>query len=204
VIANALYDCQHFGDAIAIRDPEDFTKDMKLLILHGGEDISPSIYGEVPVYTGAPEKPSPRDEIEMCLVKRAWELGIPVLGICRGAQLVCAMLGGKLYQHVSGHTTGGHRMFIPSEGNRAIVTNSFHHQMMIPKDGEVLAHAGHYSAIRFRESGEEMEAITEPEVVFWEKARTLAVQGHPEWDEHRNTKGIYAYTKAKLFHLFGV
>lgn len=66
------------------------------LIIGGGDDISPEHYGgdlEAPVRTD-PE----RDELEMRWIGYALESGLPMLGICRGAQLINVMLGGQLHQ----------------------------------------------------------------------------------------------------------
>src|SRR5438067_2150266 len=74
------------------------------LVIWGGADISPSIYGEpVGPRTGAGHEPSFRDRTEMAAVDAAIKVGIPLIGVCRGAQLMCAMSGGKLVQDVQGH-----------------------------------------------------------------------------------------------------
>lgn len=63
----------------------------------GGHDISPKLYGEKPL----PEcgvRSKARDNMETLLLKRVVELDKPVLGICRGIQLINAVFGGTLYQ----------------------------------------------------------------------------------------------------------
>ncbi len=66
------------------------------LVLTGGGDLDPRMYGESPahgtLYGISPE----RDAFEAALVKAAFESGVPVLGICRGLQLVNVVLGGTL------------------------------------------------------------------------------------------------------------
>jgi len=200
-IANAIYECNDFGPWIPAFDPEDLTKDLKLLIIHGGDDISPTIYNEVPsVHTRAGARPSKRDQMEIDLINRAWELGIPVLGICRGAQLLCALNGGSLYQDVPNHSGVSHNIY--TDDGKELQTNSFHHQMMIPsEEGKVIAHAGKYQARRWKRNTYVMEDIFEPEIVYWEKTKSLGVQGHPEWDA-RVQGGIYWYTKELLKRFF--
>ena len=79
------------------------------LVLSGGNDLDPALYGAAPhPRTGgvAPE----RDRAELALLRAALDEGLPVLGICRGAQLIAVAAGGGLHQHlpeVVGHN--GHQ-----------------------------------------------------------------------------------------------
>ena len=66
------------------------------LVICGGSDIHPSRYGE-PV-DGSVDMDERRDEVEFALLKAYLEAGKPVLGICRGHQLVNVYFGGSLYQ----------------------------------------------------------------------------------------------------------
>jgi gamma-glutamyl-gamma-aminobutyrate hydrolase PuuD len=206
LIASFLFDCQKFGASETIWDPEDLTKDHKLLILHGGEDISPSIYGEAKGPAQAGNTPSHRDIIEMDVLNTAIDLGVPVLAICRGAQLACAMLGGSLYQDVDSHF-GDHMLEIKQSNGDPIrtTTNSCHHQMMIPDPhAKILATAGYWKVRRWRNDRKVEEGIEEPEVVLWETEKVLGVQGHPEWSHTQGAHAIFAYTKAMLHQHFGV
>ncbi|MCO1658410.1 gamma-glutamyl-gamma-aminobutyrate hydrolase family protein [Pseudonocardia humida] len=76
------------------------------LVLAGGPDIDPDRYGaERDPHTGPP-RPE-RDAAEYALLRRALEVGIPVLGVCRGIQVLNTALGGTLRQHLPdalGHT----------------------------------------------------------------------------------------------------
>ncbi len=69
------------------------------LFLMGGEDIDPSLYGEAPHPQTQPPS-SARDALELELTKRALADGRPILGICRGCQMLAVASGGKLVQHV--------------------------------------------------------------------------------------------------------
>ena len=94
-IYSALYrdgaHLERFGNLNVVEDPSEL-KEPGILILHGGEDISPSIYGHgLSSLTRASNKPSFRDRAEVALANRAIGLGIPIFGICRGAQLACAL-----------------------------------------------------------------------------------------------------------------
>lgn len=67
------------------------------LIISGGEDINPLFYGQPP-HARLGRIHSARDEWELGLVRACLELGKPLLGICRGVQVLQVALGGQLYQ----------------------------------------------------------------------------------------------------------
>ncbi len=79
------------------------------LVITGGYDLDPAAYGQQPHPTT--DRPrSTRDAWELALLQGALDRGLPVLGICRGAQVLNVALGGTLHQHlpdVLGHN--GHR-----------------------------------------------------------------------------------------------
>jgi putative glutamine amidotransferase len=80
------------------------------LVITGGYDVDPARYDQEP--HPATDRPrTDRDAWELALLRAALDRGIPVLGICRGAQLLNVAFGGTLHQHlpdVLGH--GGHRV----------------------------------------------------------------------------------------------
>jgi putative glutamine amidotransferase len=111
------------------------------LLLPGGWDLDPALYGEEPsplVGTTDPEL----DQAEMEALRAALDRGLPVLGICRGQQVINVTLGGTLHQHVPGHDGRGfarHRLAHPVEvesgselylaaGGPEVMVNSLHHQ----------------------------------------------------------------------------
>ncbi|HLS84904.1 MAG TPA: type 1 glutamine amidotransferase [Burkholderiales bacterium] len=77
----------------------DYARHLDGLVLQGGSDVSPRSYGEEPL---RPEWAGDRlrDEYEMELLHEFMEAGKPVLGICRGLQLINVALGGTLYQDI--------------------------------------------------------------------------------------------------------
>lgn len=80
------------------------------LILTGGKDVDPAAYGHVP-HPATEEPARERDTWEFALLAAALRRRMPVLGICRGPQLINVALGGTLHQHlpdVIGHS--GHRV----------------------------------------------------------------------------------------------
>ena len=130
------------------------------LILLGGADISPFWYGETPVYTGPLNHE--RDIIEWTLIRRAMAEHKPILGICRGHQLITVAHGGSLYQDIFMQTRRRHQ---PLKRNLPrLDVNSLHHQSVktVPAGMQVMALSP--------------EGIVES---IW-KPGVLGVQFHPE------------------------
>ncbi|MCR4308190.1 MAG: gamma-glutamyl-gamma-aminobutyrate hydrolase family protein [Candidatus Berkelbacteria bacterium] len=169
--------------------PSDLEKEPGILVLWGGEDISPSIYGEkVSRYTGADDRPSSRDQLELDLAYKAIALGYPIIAICRGAQLMCAVNGGTVIQHVENH---GRSHAIVTNDKREFVTTSLHHQMMNPFkiEHEMVAWSKKYlSPCYIGENNFDIEPRppVEPEVVYFPQSKTIAIQGHPEFIQSPN------------------
>jgi putative glutamine amidotransferase len=157
------------------------------LILAGGPDIEPSRYGADPLEsTGVPRVD--RDQAELSLIRSALAAGLPVLGICRGLQLLNVARGGTLHQHlpdvlgtsdhaptpaVYGHhpieiTPGS--LLAESWGRTEAEVSSYHHQG-IDQLGAGLT----VSAVA---PDGTIEAIEDQSMPF-----CLAVQWHPEVDD---------------------
>ena len=110
------------------------------LVISGGPDIHPSAYGQEPSDKLGPTEPD-LDRFEIAMVRRADALGLPVLGICRGLQVINVARGGTLVQDLPGHRQDEdgrvptHDVVV-KEGSlleRAMTAgehpvNSFHHQ----------------------------------------------------------------------------
>jgi gamma-glutamyl-gamma-aminobutyrate hydrolase PuuD len=165
-----------------IHSPRDL-KGVELLVLWGGADISTTFYKQAKGMSDSSELMTSRDRGEKILAMAAINEGIPILGICRGAQLLCALGGGKLYQDVGNHGHGYHELHIKGD-TRKYVTNSCHHQMMIPtSDMEVLGWSPCLSPVKHGNGSTDpiMDNNNEPEIVYFPKMKALGVQGHPEW-----------------------
>lgn len=160
-------------------------KDVDCVVLWGGTDIHPSLYNHRPhPMNGAPALPSARDIFEHKTVLYCRANNIPLIGICRGAQLLCAEAGGTLVQHCLGH--GYDHMMDTNTGKTALVTST-HHQMMNPFSVPHVLIGWALGARSFRYEGEgredieEMHNHQEPEIVYFPGIRGLAIQGHPEY-----------------------
>lgn len=168
-----------FSDVEKVTHPDDLSAD-GVLILWGGEDIGTSLYDETPNKYGDDHLPSVRDRREIALVERAIELGIPMIGICRGAQMLCVLAGGKLVQHIEGHG-GKHKITLHDEEGSVIFANSVHHQMMwpYPAQHKMLATAGHTTGLGEYNKALVIEEV--PEVVWFPAIQALCIQPHPEY-----------------------
>jgi len=164
-----------------------------LIVLHGGEDISPTIYGDECLdITGAKETLSERDKKELWAIYEAIDNEVPILGICRGAQLLCAVAGGRLFQHTTGHG-GGYHNIVTHLGEVFNVTSA-HHQMMDLRNTShnLIAwsekrHSNCYLNPEWDDNKtDNFEPEFEPEIVYFPEIKALAIQGHPEWMGENN------------------
>lgn len=172
------------------------------LLLTGGDDIDPALYGETILNETVVTAPV-RDAGEPRLLRMAEEMELPILGICRGIQILNVYFGGSLYQDIPAQfsTPVKHSMEKPYHrtchdcrvepgtplaawtGKNVIQVNSFHHQ-------SVKAVAPGLAVMGTCSDGV-IEAFYKPDAKF-----LCAVQWHPEkiWDIEE--------TSAKIFEAF--
>ena len=170
-------------------DPDQLLDVIDGLILAGGRDIDPESYG-AERHPLTDESRSERDEFEIRLARRAMERDIPLLGICRGMQLMNVARGGTLLQDLTEHVGHeDHRRSVGTfDGNDHPVrladgslaaratgesrhdTLSHHHQG-IDRVGDGLQITG------WADDDELPEALEDPGLLF-----ALGVQWHPEAD----------------------
>jgi putative glutamine amidotransferase len=89
-------------DAGSVEEPQETIALLDGLLLAGGADIDPGSYGQAP-HPETQDSVPERDEFEIALTRAAIEADVPVLGICRGMQLINVALGGTLNQHLPEH-----------------------------------------------------------------------------------------------------
>ncbi|WP_010240718.1 gamma-glutamyl-gamma-aminobutyrate hydrolase family protein [Clostridium arbusti] len=169
------------------------------LILSGGYDVNPLIYGEEPRQKLGAILPE-RDKFDIWLLEEACKMNKPVLGICRGIQIMNAAFGGSINQDLSydencyikhfqetSPSTAGHTVEI-LEGSKLhsilgskITTNSFHHQTLnrIAEGFTVTAKAKDGTVEAIEKDGENF---------------VLGIQWHPE---------MMSSSSQEMLHIFG-
>ena len=160
-----------------------------LALFIGGEDVSPSLYGEEKGVNTQCSKN--RDDYESRYMYNLLHTYTPKLGICRGAQFLTVYAGGRLIQDVSGHSGIDNHFitFAPQYGLSDIPMTSTHHQMMYPYDlrkskYDVIATSTYYLSNKYHDGNNENIELPnnfmECEIVYYPDKTSLAIQGHPE------------------------
>jgi len=188
-------DSRRPGSRVAVAD---YARELDGLVLLGGSDVAPHRYGATPLEP-AWSGDKIRDDYEIALYRAFVAAGKPVLGICRGAQVINVAQGGTLYQDIATQVPGAlnHRNWdiydrnchatslVAGSGLSRLYpdlaltkTNSVHHQAVKDLGRELLVEA-------WSEPDRVVEAIrwTGPSYVF-------AVQWHPEFHDGRDRSFI--------------
>jgi gamma-glutamyl-gamma-aminobutyrate hydrolase PuuD len=188
----------HIG--LKVANIEEMDKgDVCLVVFTGGEDVSPEMYGEEKHPRTSYNKS--RDQREKLFFDKAVKLKIPIAGICRGAQFICANSGGKLVQHITGHH-GSHDI-ITDEG-KYIRVSSTHHQMQLPpKSALPVAWADpRLSEVYEGAPGKLLYPEVEYDVVYYPETNALGMQYHPEMMSP--TSDGFKYCKDLVKRFFGL
>ncbi len=182
-------------DPAVVEDPGPVLDRIDALLLAGGCDIDPQAYGSERDPHTVNTVPA-RDELELALTREALARDLPVLGICRGMQLLNIATGGTLIQHVpdvagndehrrNAGTFDGNEHPVELEpgslaaeaaGEQRHRTFSHHHQ--------AVAQVGNGLVVTGRADDGLIEAIEDPE-----RGYVLGVQWHPEADEASQVVG---------------
>ena len=170
------------------------------LLLPGGADIDPALYGREPTEKcGKPNRA--RDEAEPRLLEAFLDSGKPILGICRGVQIMNVYFSGTLFQDIKESQRKNHSNFLKRAGNAHTVTIA---------EGSILrgifetesepVNSLHHQAIDKTGSGLTVSAVSEDGFVegleYAKHPFCVAVQWHPE---HMSKKSAQ---QRKLFSAF--
>jgi putative glutamine amidotransferase len=177
------------------------------ILFTGGGDISPTRYGGDENVTYQQVNPE-RDDFEFELMRLAFEIRIPVLGICRGMQLANVFLGGTLIEDIPRHagltrSITHHQGQVSGKGlgdyahEITVMPNTLLHEMTASERIEV--NSFHHQAIRLLGRGLNISGRSEDgiiEAVEYAKPESgffVGVQWHPEQlTEDRTTQELYA------------
>lgn len=137
--------------------------DKEYLFLAGGTDINPHIYKE-PRYFNIDFPDYDRDDKCLTMIREALADHTPIIGVCRGAQLLAAYNGGKLYQHVEPRFSGKYE--------------TAHHGIVLVDHHQVIKCTGPDATVLDSYSNGEMKV---PALVYYKRLNALGIQWHPEW-----------------------
>jgi len=170
----------------------DYVDDLDGLVLEGGSDVCPRSYGEQPLRPEW-EGDEARDRYEIELIHAFHAAGKPVLGICRGAQILNVAFGGTLYQDVTTQVEGSfeHRNWERYDTN-------FHEVHLVAgshlgdlygvssQGATVVVNSVHHQAVKDPAPGFDVEAVSVTDGIIEALRRpggpfTAAVQWHPEF-----------------------
>jgi putative glutamine amidotransferase len=177
-------------DPVLVEDPGRVLSRLDGLLLVGGVDVGATEYGEEPHPLA--EAPVPlRDAVESALAREAMVRGLPVLGICRGAQVINVAAGGTLVQHLPdvlgneehrrrvGHFEGNEHDVDIEPGSRAMTAAGGSPHRVVSHHHQAVGEVGDGLRVTARATADGLpEAIEGDEDGGW----LLGVQWHPEAD----------------------
>ena len=154
-------------------------KEIDGILLAGGGDVDPKLYGGDPNKTMLVHRL--RDDFEIALIREAKKRGLPILGICRGCQILNIALGGTIRNlrkddDVKGHhlSLKRHAVELTPESNLAELLGVTHLSKVISLHGQAVGTLGKGVRIAATGPGDVVEAIEA------EKGWVLGIQWHPE------------------------
>lgn len=157
------------------------------LLLPGGEDVHPRFQGEDP--SPALDLVNPfRDEFELTLARQAFnEFKLPILGICRGCQVLAIALGGKVHQDIAAVARVQHSQKAPrwsTSHQVALLNDSKLARALHAADNKVFTNSFHHQAVRdlppgFVTAGQTGDGIIEAIECYADRF-VVGVQWHPE------------------------
>lgn len=177
-------------------------EEASVLCFTGGADVSPMLYGEMPIEQTYAD--SIRDTEEIAVLRETEhcrEAGTQIaVGICRGGQLLNVMAGGSMWQHVNNHTRSHEAVDFLTR--KTVVVTSTHHQMMRPlmvgtthvlmRAGESTRKVGHKEKSYIHEP-KTLAVLDDVEAVWYDEHKFLCFQPHPEYADNGCRQAFFDY-----------
>ena len=176
----------------------DYASMLDGLVLHGGSDVSPSSYGETPLQ---PEWSGDRvrDDYEIALLRAFVDARKPVLGVCRGLQVINVAYGGTLYQDIATQLPGSQ-----THRDASLYDQNFHEIEFVPETRLCSLYPGikrarvnsvHHQSVKKLADGFIVEAVATDdemiEAVRWNgSSYVAAVQWHPEFHDWKSSETL--------------
>lgn len=148
------------------------------LLLPGGGDADPALYGQEDRGSNPPDPDRDKDELELFALFRA--MNKPILGICRGHQMINIALGGTLIQDLPDEY---HRHDTERNADRIHLVKTTHPLMTEIFGAEFVSNSSHHQAVDRLGEGLSITCVSDDGVVegiVHESGRILGVQFHPE------------------------
>lgn len=148
------------------------------LLLPGGGDADPALYGQVNCGSNPPDPERDSDELE--LIALFLTQGKPILGICRGHQMINIALGGTLIQDLPGER---HRHNEQTDSDRIHPVTTVHPLMQALYGERFMSNSSHHQAVDRLGAGLVPTCVSEDGVIegiVHENGRVMGVQFHPE------------------------
>ncbi|HEX3896819.1 MAG TPA: gamma-glutamyl-gamma-aminobutyrate hydrolase family protein [Rudaea sp.] len=167
-----------------------WTERFDALILQGGRDIAPELYGELAATVSDAE----HDRLEIALLDRFIAARKPVLGLCRGCQLINVAFGGSLYQDLPSELRGAQnhsdpQRYVELEHDVELVRGGYLHRLYGTEKG--IVNSAHHQGIRTLGRDLQVDATSSDglvEAVRWRgPGYVVGLQWHPEFDSRRQT-----------------
>jgi gamma-glutamyl-gamma-aminobutyrate hydrolase PuuD len=173
-----------------------------LVCFTGGADVTPSYYGDTKhVLTYNDEQ---RDAHEAYVFSLAKSHKKPMVGICRGAQFLNVMSGGRMFQHVTKHT-GSHSITDLQTGETVYVSSTHHQMMKIAPEALLVASSSLHGEREWYDGQVFKRDVSEQdnEVAYYEKTKCLCFQPHPEF-RSADYEGMRLYFASLLKRFFSL
>lgn len=167
------------------------------VIFTGGADVDPQLYGASQHQSTHFNTDRDTDDINTYMT--CLEAGIPMLGICRGAQFLHVMNGGKLFQHVNNHNSD-HSMWDRDEKESIERVSSVHHQLVMPNtaNGMHVIATTNRATEKWIDDKKTFKGSVDIEAFYYRDTVSLGIQGHPEYAGY-NYFAYWMFKKIKLF-----